>query len=113
VTETKPSHTASDPSTLVHNVNVAHEVDLQRGKPTDHDASAMALQECGDVPGERVNLLPEFVASVKRAALEEAEKPGQVQPDARCSISPVCDDDNDGKKFDEVIVGVNSTEQAH
>ncbi|CAM0943592.1 unnamed protein product [Alopecurus aequalis] len=37
--------------------------------------------ECGDVLGDRVNLIPEFVASVKRAALEDAEKPGEVQPE--------------------------------
>ncbi|CAM0943591.1 unnamed protein product [Alopecurus aequalis] len=81
VTETKASHAVSDPSTLVPNVGVAHEVDLQQGKPAEHDGRAVALQECGDVLGDRVNLIPEFVASVKRAALEDAEKPGEVQPE--------------------------------
>ncbi|KAM3244406.1 hypothetical protein ACQJBY_055998 [Aegilops geniculata] len=97
VTETKPSHAASDPSTLVHNVGV----DLQRGKPTEHDGGAVALQHCGDISENRLNILPEFVASVKKAALEESEKPVEVQPDARPANSPVCDNDNDGKKFDE------------
>lgn len=97
VTETKPSHAASDPSTLVHNVGV----DLQRGKPTEHDGGAVALQQCGDISENRLNFLPEFVASVKKAALEESEKPVEVQPDARPANSSVCDNDNDGKKFDE------------
>ncbi|KAF7086347.1 hypothetical protein CFC21_089642 [Triticum aestivum] len=97
VTETKPSHAASDPSTLVHNVGV----DLQRGKPTEHDGGAVALQQCGDISENRLNILPEFVASVKKAALEESEKPVEVQPDARPANSPVCDNGNDGKKFDE------------
>lgn len=97
VTETKPSHAASDPSTLVHNVGV----DLQRGKPTEHDGGAVALQQCGDISENRLNFLPEFVASVKKAALEESEKPVEVQPDARPAHSSVCDNDNDGKKFDE------------
>jgi hypothetical protein len=74
---------------------------------------AMALQECEDVLGDRLNLFPEFAASVKRAALEDAEKPGEVQPDARRAISPVCGDHSDGKKFDEVINGVSSTQQTH
>uniref|UniRef100_A0A453PTX2 Protein kinase domain-containing protein n=2 Tax=Aegilops tauschii subsp. strangulata TaxID=200361 RepID=A0A453PTX2_AEGTS len=98
VIETKPSHAASDPSTLVHNVGV----DLQRGKPTEHDGGAVALQQFGDISETRLNILPEFVASVKKAALEESEKPVEVQPDARPANSPVCDNDNDGKKFDEV-----------
>ncbi|KAF7091534.1 hypothetical protein CFC21_094102 [Triticum aestivum] len=97
VIETKPSHAASDPSTLVHNVGV----DLQRGKPTEHDGGAVALQQFGDISETRLNILPEFVASVKKAALEESEKPVEVQPDARPANSPVCDNDNDGKKFDE------------
>lgn len=97
VTETKPSHAASDPSTLVHNVGV----DLQRGKPTEHDGGAVALQQCGDISENRLNFLPEFVASVKKAALEESEKLVEVQPDARPANSSVCDNDNDGKKFDE------------
>lgn len=104
VTE-KPSQPMSHPSTLVHNVGVAHEVDLQQGKPTEHDGRAIALQEHGDKSGDRLNLLPEFVASVKKAALEDAERPGEVQPDARRAISPVRDDDNDGKKFDESAEG--------
>ncbi|KAI5013452.1 hypothetical protein ZWY2020_034564 [Hordeum vulgare] len=37
---------------------------------------------------------------VKKAALEEPEKPAEVQPDARPANSCVCDDDKDGKKFD-------------
>ncbi|CAM0943595.1 unnamed protein product [Alopecurus aequalis] len=61
--------------------------------------------ECGDVLGDRVNLIPEFVASVKRAALEDAEKPGEVQPEVCRAISPVCDNDNDGNKFDENTEG--------
>lgn len=97
VTEIKPSHAASDPSTLVHNVGV----DLQRGKPTENDGGAVALQQCGDISENRLNFLPEFVASVKKAALEESEKPVEVQPDARPANSPVCDNDKDGKKFDE------------
>ncbi|CAM0943593.1 unnamed protein product [Alopecurus aequalis] len=105
VTETKASHAVSDPSTLVPNVGVAHEVDLQQGKPAEHDGRAVALQECGDVLGDRVNLIPEFVASVKRAALEDAEKPGEVQPEVCRAISPVCDNDNDGNKFDENTEG--------
>lgn len=105
VTETKPSHAASDPSTLVHNVGV----DLQRGKPTEHDGGAVALQQCGDISENRLNFLPEFVASVKKAALEESEKPVEVQPDARPANSSVCDNDNDGKKFDEVMAAVSKT----
>lgn len=113
VTGTKPSHAVSDPSTLVHHVGVAHEVDLKQGKPTEHEASmtkvhesgAIAMQECGDISEDRLNFLPELVASVKKAALEEAEKPAEAQPDARPAVSPICDDDNDGKKFDEIADG--------
>jgi hypothetical protein len=98
----------NEPSTLPQHVGAVHEFDLKQGKPTEHEskikqneAGASALQECGDISEDRLNFIPELIASVKKAALE-----GKL--DANAVVSPVPDDNDNGKKLDEVTAGVSN-----
>jgi hypothetical protein len=98
----------NEPSTLPQHVGAVHEFDLKQGKPTEHEskikqneAGASALQECGDISEDRLNFIPELIASVKKAALE-----GKL--DANAVVSPVPDDNDNGKKLDEATAGVSN-----
>ncbi|TVU28876.1 hypothetical protein EJB05_20412 [Eragrostis curvula] len=112
VNETTPPHAVNEPSTLQQHVSPVQEGDLKQGKPTEHEsrtkqneAGATALQECGDISEDRLNFLPELIASVKKAALEDAAETRLAQPDANVIVSPSPDDDDNGKKMDEAADG--------
>ncbi|AQK75582.1 Protein kinase superfamily protein with octicosapeptide/Phox/Bem1p domain [Zea mays] len=119
VNETTPLHAVDEPSTLPHHVVVVHEVDTKQGKPTEHEsrqkqheAGATALQECGDISEDRLNFLPELIASVKKAALEDAAETRIAQSDANGAVSPVPDDDDDNeKKLDAAAAGTTDANQ--
>jgi len=115
VNEATPLHAVDEPSTLSHHVGAVHEVDPKQEKPTEHEsrqkqheAGATALQECGDISEDRLNFLPELIASVKKAALEDAAETQIAQPDANAAVSPVPDDGDNGKKLDEATAGVSN-----
>jgi len=105
VNDGTPLHAVDEPSTVPHHVGAVHEIDPKLGKPTEHEsrtkqyeAGATARQECGDISEDRLNFLPELIASVKKAALEDANAAG----------APVPDDDDNGKKLDVATAGVSS-----
>jgi hypothetical protein len=115
VNETIPLHAVNEPSTLPHHVGAVHEVDPKQEEPTEHEsrqkqheAGAAALQECGDISEDRLNFLPELIASVKKAALEDAAETQIAQSDANAAVSPVPDDDDNGKKLVEATAGVSN-----
>lgn len=120
VNETTHLHAVTEPSTSPNHVGAANEVDLKQVKPTEHEsrtpqheAAATTLQECGDVSEDRLNFLPELIASVKKAALEDAieTQVAQPQPDANAAVSPVLDDDDNGKKLDDATAGNTDANQ--
>lgn len=118
VNETIPLHAVNEPSTLPHHVGAVHEVDPKQEEPTEHEsrqkqheAGAAALQECGDISEDRLNFLPELIASVKKAALEDAAETQIAQSDANAAVSPVPDDDDNGKKLDEATAGNTDANQ--
>ncbi|KAF0931143.1 hypothetical protein E2562_002500 [Oryza meyeriana var. granulata] len=119
VNETNSLHAMNDPSALPHHIGVVPDVDLKQRKPMEHETStskvheagATALQECGDISEDRLNFLPELVASVKKAALEDSEEKEKAQQDAVPALSPTCDEEGNGKKLDEAPTGNTGTDQ--
>jgi hypothetical protein len=114
VNETTPSPAVNEPSTLPQRIGAVDEVDLKQGKPTEHEsklkqneARTSALKECGDIAEDRLNFLPELIASVKKAALEDAAETRMAQLDANAVVSPVPDDGNNRAKLNEVTAGVS------
>uniref|UniRef100_A0A0D9VLX9 Protein kinase domain-containing protein n=1 Tax=Leersia perrieri TaxID=77586 RepID=A0A0D9VLX9_9ORYZ len=116
--ETNSLHALNDPSALSHHVGVVPEVDPKQRKPMGHEAGtskvheggATALQECGDISEDRLNFLPELVASVKKAALEDSEEKENAHQDAGPALSPVCDEEGNGKKLDEAPTANTGTD---
>ncbi|XP_062220518.1 uncharacterized protein LOC133919950 [Phragmites australis] len=118
VNEATPSHAVDEPSALTHRVGALHEVDLKQGMLTEHEsitkqheAGATALQECGNISADRLNFLPELIASVKKAALEDAAVTQMAQRDANAVVSPVPDDDDNGKKLYGATAGNTDANQ--
>jgi hypothetical protein len=115
VNETTLLHAVDEPSTLPHHVGSVHEVDPKQEKLTEkesrqkqHEAGATALQECEDISEDMLNFLPELIASVKKVTLEDAAETQIAQSDANAAVSPVPDDDDNGKKLDEATAGVSN-----
>ncbi|KAL6911602.1 hypothetical protein ACP4OV_000407 [Aristida adscensionis] len=118
VNEATQSHALDEPTMLPHRVGAANEVVVKQGKPAGHEsktkqleARSTALQECGDISEDKLNFLPELIASVKKVALEEAAETCTAQPDANAVVSPVPDDDDNGKKLDEATAGNSDANQ--
>ncbi|GJM87248.1 hypothetical protein PR202_ga03184 [Eleusine coracana subsp. coracana] len=113
VNESTPSPAVNEPSTLPQHVGTVHDVDLKQEKPTEHEneTGATAMQECGDISEDRLNFLPELIASVKKAALEDAADTRMAQLDANAVVSPVPDDDDNRKKLDDATAGNNDANQ--
>jgi hypothetical protein len=114
VNEGTPLHVVDEPNTLPHHVGAINEVDPKQ-KPTEHEsirkqleAGVTALQECGDISEDRLNFVPELIASLKKAALEDATETHMAQSDANAAVSPVPDDDDNGKKLDVATAAVSS-----
>ncbi|CAO2040423.1 unnamed protein product [Urochloa humidicola] len=117
VNEGTPLHAVDEPSTLPHNVGAVHEVDSKQ-KPTEHESrtkqlesGVTALQECGYISEDRLNFVPELIASLKKAALEDVTETQIAQPDATAAVSPVPDDDDNGKKLDVETAGNTDANQ--
>ncbi|CAN6245839.1 unnamed protein product [Urochloa humidicola] len=117
VNEGTPLHVVDEPSTLLHNDGAVHEVDSKQ-KPTEHEnrtkqleAGVTALQECGYISEDRLNFVPELIASLKKAALEDVTETQMAQPDATAAVSPVPDDDDNGKKLDVETAGNTDANQ--
>ncbi|ONM62799.1 Protein kinase superfamily protein with octicosapeptide/Phox/Bem1p domain [Zea mays] len=118
VNETTLLHAVDEPSTLPHHVGSVHEVDPKQEKLTEkesrqkqHEAGATALQECEDISEDMLNFLPELIASVKKVTLEDAAETQIAQSDANAAVSPVPDDDDNGKKLDEATAGNTNANQ--